>query len=677
MKPSGPDHITALGGRSEILGGAAVGAAVLAAAAWVIGIAPVLLVVGLPCAAAAAIYLVRRPQWAVVAMAVCEVANISGVVGTWGPISLFRISLLIGLLTLGLALRDPVARGRLNRWTLAFIGLVGVFLTTRFLASIGAADVGGAFGLLKNEVADLAFVVIVMVLLQITQRQWTVAAAVVISFAVLSVLTLLNQVLFSGAMSFGGFATVTQASGELVTTLRYGGPLPDSNFWGRHLIMGLPLAGALIVRARRTGLRWTVIGWAAAMLALLAGIYLTQSRGTFIATFAALAVWTVLSGPTTRRAAVKVLPVALLFLLIPGIGNRLIALLADVYGSQPSYSIDPSVASRMAAGEVAWAMFDDRPAFGFGPGGFQLLVERYSGLVPTAVTNPPTAAAHDLYAQIASEAGIVGLFGWAVLVIGVVLCVAIRVSQLALQSETVERSLAAAVLAAIVAWSIASIFIHLTYLRTFGILLALAGAIAAQTESQWRDPLRECGRFISAATAAVLLAVVVVATFLTASTTRTHTASQRLTLLPGADVEWGKAYVLDIRSREVVLPSYAALMVAGSPETSAVADTVRGIITIEVTAASREAAVESLRIALTDAEANLKRFGADSLYVVRPVGPIVQRDKNEHSLLASSLALGAGVMVGVGAFALVYRRLHPRARRPGPVAPLPVALPFR
>ncbi|VEG46067.1 O-antigen polymerase [Mycolicibacterium flavescens] len=670
-----PDNVAALAGRSEILVGAAAGAAVMAAAAWVIGIALVLLVVGLPCAVAAAIYLVRRPQWAVVAMAVCEVANLSGVIGPWGPISLFRISLLIGLITLGLALRDPVARGRLNCWTLMFIGLVGVFLTTRLLASIGAADVAGAFGLLKNEVADLAFVVMVMVLIQMTERQWTVAAAVVISFAVLSVLTLLNQVLFSGAMPFGGFATVTQASGELVTTLRYGGPLPDSNFWGRHLIMGLPLAGALIVRAQRAGLRWSVIGWAAAILALLAGIYLTQSRGTFIATFVALAVWTVLSGPGARRAAVKVLPVALLVLLLPGIGNRLLALLFDVYGSQPSYSIDPSVASRMAAGEVAWAMFDDRPVFGFGPGGFQLLVERYSGLVPTAVTNPPTAAAHDLYAQMASESGAVGLFGWAVLVIGVVLCIAIRVAQLALQSVTVERSLAAAVLAAIVAWSVASIFIHLSYLRTFGIFLALAAAMAAKTGSQWREPLRECGRIITAATAAVLLAVVVVATCLTASTTRTHTASQRVTLLPGTDVEYGKAYVLDVRSREVVLPSYAALMAANSPETSAVADTVRGIITIEVTASSHDAAVESIRVALTDAEANLKRFGAESLYTVQPVGPIVQRDKNEQSPLAGALALAAGAIVGLGAFALLNRRLRPRARRPAPVVPPPVPMP--
>ncbi|OBB35442.1 O-antigen ligase family protein [Mycobacterium sp. 852002-51961_SCH5331710] len=672
--PTVPDKIAGLAGRSAVVGGAAVCAAVVIAASAIIGIAPILIVIGVPGTLAAAVYLVRRPQWAAVAMVVIEVTNISGVVGPRGPVSLFRISLLIGLITLGRALLDPASRSRLNRWTLVFIALVGFFLTTRFLASVGAQDVAAAFGLLKNEVADLVFVVVVMMLIQMTERQWAVAAAVVISLAAISALTVLNEVFFSGAMSFGGFATVTEASGELVTTQRYGGPLPDSNFWGRHLIMGLPLAGALVVRAQRDGQRRVVMGWAVAILSLLAGVYLTQSRGTFIATFVVLAIWTLLSGPAARRAAIKGLPVAVLLLLVPGVGNRLLALLADVYGSQPSYSIDPSVASRMAAGEVAWAMFDDRPVFGFGPGGFQLQVERYSGLVPTAVTNPPTAAAHDLYAQMASESGVVGLIGWAILVLGVVLSIGIRVAQLALQSESAERSLAAAALAAIVGWSVASIFIHLSYLRTFGILLALAGAMAAQTGSQWREPLRDCVRTVAAAGAASLLGMVVAAICLTATATRTHTASQRVTLQPGSDIDYGYAYVLDVRSREVVLPSYAALMVADTPQTSAVADTVRGIITITVTASGPTAAREELDLALAHARASLARFNADSLYVVEPVGETIQREEDEHSLLASTSALAAGSFVGLGAFLMLQRRArrsHIASQAKSSPSPLP------
>lgn len=668
MKPAVTDNVAVSARPSGYLIGAVIGVAALLAVSPVFGLTPLVLVVGVPAAVAAMVYLVRRPQWTAVAMVVCEVANISGVVGPRGPISLFRISLVLGLIALGIALLDPAARSRLNRWTAIFIGLVGAFLTTQFVASIGAQDVGAAFSLLTKQVADFAFIVIVMVLIQVTQRRWTIAAAVVIPLAVLGVLTLLNQVFFNGAMSFGGFATVTQAKGELVTTLRFGGPLPDSNFWGRHLIMGLPLAGALLVRARRAGRQRAVIGWAASLLGLLAGIYLTQSRGTFIATLVVLTIWTLASGPSARRAAVKTLPAVVLLLLVPGVGNRLIALVLDVWGSRPSYSIDPSVASRMAAGEVAWTMFDDRPVFGFGPGGFELEVARYSGIVPTAVINPATTAPHNLYAQLASESGVVGLVGWAVLVIGVIACVAIRVSQLALRSDVVERSLAAAALAAVVGWSVASIFIHLSYLRTFGILLALAGAIAADTGTQWRKPLRECTRTVAEAAAAALVGLVVVAGCLTASTTRTHSAMQRVTLLPNADAEYAYAYSLDVRSREVVLPTYAALMTSGTPHTAAVADTVRGIVTITSTGPDREGALQSLRLALERAETNLSKFSVDSLYQLRAVGSAVQRDEDKHSPTATASAVAAGSAVALGIILLIRRRTRTDLDRQQPLS---------
>ncbi|MGQ9406678.1 O-antigen ligase family protein [Mycolicibacterium gilvum] len=668
-----PDNLTVSARRSAVAAGAAIGVALMVAALTFIGVSPFVSVLVLPAVAAAA-YLVPRPHLTLVAMVVCEVANISGVVGSHGPFSMFRISLLLGMISLGLALRDPVARSRLNRWTVVFIGLVGIFLMSRLLASIGAQDVVYSLSLLTNEGVDFFFIIVVLMLIQVTERQWAVAAAVVVPLAVLGVLTLINQVVFGGGASFGGLATVTEATGEMVTTARYGGPLPDSNFWGRHLIMGLPLAGALIARARRTGRAWVATGWAAAMLGLLIGIYLTQSRGTFIATLVVLTVWTVASGPGARRSAVTMTPVVLLILLVPGVGNRLIALLGDLWGPQWDYSIDPSVAGRKAAGEVAWAMFDDRPAFGFGPGGFELQVPRYSGLVPTAVTNPATTAPHDLYAQMACEGGVVGLIGWAILIIGVAVCIAIRVSQLAQQADVVERFLAAAALAAIVGWSVASIFIHLSYLRTFGILLALAGAMAGKIGPHWREPMREWPRVIAAAAAAAMVGLVVAAAILTASTTRTYTASQRVTLVPDADAEYNYAYALDMRTRTVVLPSYAALMVTGTSETLAVADTVRGIITITVTAPSHAAARESIDRAMDAARTNLADFGVDSLYSIEPIGGVVQRDEDTQSSLARAAAPAAGSAVGLGVFLLLRRRGHRRSLRGS--SPEPVSLPM-
>ena len=77
-----------------------------------------------------------------------------------------------------------------------------------------------------------------MCLIQLAGQQWVVAAAFVLPLAGLSLLTAIDEFVFNGTQSFAGFSTLTKASGEMVTTRRYGGPLPDSNFWGRHLVMG-------------------------------------------------------------------------------------------------------------------------------------------------------------------------------------------------------------------------------------------------------------------------------------------------------------------------------------------------------------------------------------------------------------------------------------------------------
>ena len=50
--------------------------------------------------------------------------------------------------------------------------------------------------------------------------------------------------------------------------MRFGGPLPDSNFWGRHLVIGLPLAVALALRAHRHRHRAATAGWVAAVSGL-------------------------------------------------------------------------------------------------------------------------------------------------------------------------------------------------------------------------------------------------------------------------------------------------------------------------------------------------------------------------------------------------------------------------
>lgn len=601
----------------------AAGAVVASVALAAIALGPMLTIlsIGIPAAVAATMYAVRRPLVMLVAMIVIEVTNLAGVLAERSPVSLFHVSLGLGLLTVGLALRDPAMRSRLNRITVTCAGLIACYLITQGLAAIGSQDLGISMTTLRSAAIDCVFLLVVLVLAQLSERPWAFAAAVVVPLAGLSLLALINQVVFGGTATFGGFATVTKASGQLITTLRQGGPLPDSNFWGRHLILGLPLAGALTSHALRSGRRLEASGWAGSVLAILAGIYLTQSRGTLIAAGLAIAVWVIASGPAARRRGLVALPLVVPVLLLPGIGNRLVALLTDVSSSGVTYGVDPSVLGRTAAQEIAWAMFRDRPMFGFGPGIYPSQVPQYAGFVDTAVLQP-TNAPHNLYAELAAESGIVGLVGWTILIGGFLGFVALRLVRVAaIRATSSDRVLTAAVLAALLAWSVASVFLHLSYFRTLAVMFALAGALgstalpATASAPQWRR------HGVAVAMLASVLGAGAAAAVLAATATETHTASQRVTVVPTGDKLSGlHAYALDIRSREELLPTFAGLVDSDNPAIGVVADPVRGVITLTATGADESAARVGLDSAVDLARWRLNIFGVDSWYTLSLVG---------------------------------------------------------
>lgn len=604
--------------------------------------------VALPAAAAAIPYAIRRPLVMLTAMIVIEATNVSGVL-TPESSMLPRVSLGLGLLTAGIALRDPLLRSRLNyRGTLLGIGLAMCYLVTQVLAAVGSQVMDVSMTSLRYSVADCLYFVVVLVLVQITGKPWAVAAAFVIPLAVMSVLTLVNQVGFGGSASFGGFAAVTPALAEQITTLRYGGPLADSNFWGRHLVMGVPLAGALLVRAVSSGPRRVVLGWAAVMSALLAGIYLTQSRGTIISTAVVFFVWVVASGPTARHRGLMSLPFVVLILLAPGIGNRLISMVADVSSRGMDRKVDPSIIDRMAAQQIAWAMSRDRPVFGFGPQTFKLVgIPQYGDRVRTAVLHgrDGPGAPHNLYAQLAGETGIVGLLGWAIFVGGLCIYLSIRVARLsAVRAAASERSLAAAVLAALVGWSVASIFLHLAFLRTFLIVLALGGALACSAVPDANHRVIWLWRRAVAVVLSGAFGLAISAVILAASATQTHTASRRLTILPTQQMRLSYPYAFDIRTREVLLPTLAAISAANNPKVTAIADTVRGVIMISVTDVQAEAAVAGLDEAVVGARKQLAAFGIVSSFRFADVGGIQQKTGAQRSIVWTTVGLLAGVL---------------------------------
>ncbi|MFT4124619.1 MAG: O-antigen ligase family protein [Gordonia sp. (in: high G+C Gram-positive bacteria)] len=620
------------------------------------------LVIAAPIATACLWFAAQRPALSLTLMIVAEATNTSGVLSGYADLPVFESSLALGIAALLLAVRNSEIRARLNRWTVAAALLLGCYLASQFLATIGSADTAHSITVLTSAATDSIFVMVVLMLIQVTGGTWIAAAAFVLPIAAISVLTLVNQVFFGGTFSFGGFAQVTHAYGENITTLRYGGPLPDSNFWGRHLVMALPLSAALLTRAARDGTHRQQAAWTAVLLAIVAGIYLTQSRGTFLATAVAVVIFVLACGPTARRWGLFALPiVAVAGLLAPGIGDRLTSAADEIRSSGTDTSVvDPSILGRLASQEMAVLMFTNEPAFGYGPGTFGGFADEYTGQVPTAISpNQAIEAPHNLYLETAAESGVVGLVGWAVLLLGVL---SLPLLRLIARPRAPDRVLAAGTCAAILAWSAASVTLHLAYFRTFGIILALAAALAP------RPPVTRAVETLLRGAAVWLAAALIGATVawgVSAATSHPgFTASQRVTVKPVGPVTGDYLYGLELRSRTTLFPTLALILHPTDDDVSVASDGIRGMLTFSSTASTRADAVAAVTQAVHQAdEATRVRMGGS--YTLAQVYDDVRVEATStRSTQGQVLRIIAGAAAALLAGLIGQRFFVTRRRRP-------------
>lgn len=646
----------------------AAGAALLGALG-VLGTRTPLLLIAAPVGAAAMIYAAMRPAVALIIMVLIEVSNASGVLGETINVPLFAPSMLLGALAIGFGLRDALLRARLNAWTVILIGFVGVFLATQVIAAIGTTNVTASLADLRRNGLDLAFLVVVAVLVQMTARPWTVTAAIVSTLAILGLLTLLHFLFFSGETSFGGFSTVTRAEGELITTPRYAGPLLDSNFWGRHLIMGLPLAAALLTRALRARNRKAVAWWVTSMFFLLAGVYLTQSRGTFLAAGIAIAAWYLVSERSVGRWGLLGLPLGLVVLAVPGIGNRLRLAIEQIASGQDNGShVDPSLVGRISAQEQAAMMWQERPVFGFGPGTFPSQVPNFAGRVPTAVLAPPDGS-HNLYAQLAAESGVVGLLGWAVLILGFI---SVLVLAIIAAPRSKDRVLAAAACTAIIGWSVASIGLHLAYFRTLTVVMALTAALAPA----WPLPatvIRTFTRGVAVWATALVIGFGASFAYFAVASTPASRATQRVTVVPAGPVDGWFSYALDIRSRNQLLTTFAKLLRDPESPITIEADPVRGVMTLTAIAPTATEARNEVALGVSRASYLLTASLGYNQYLLQPLDSMRIEPIREHSKVTIPVAAGIGIATALCsglALSTLVRRRRPQIK---PTVKAPVA----
>ncbi|MGN7157519.1 O-antigen ligase family protein [Dietzia cercidiphylli] len=602
---------------------------------------------------------VARPVALLVLAVVAEVANLPGIAAELGVPGLFQGLLVLAVVALVSVLRGEGARRRIgpNAWW--FVAFLFTYLATQAVSIAVTVDLAATVTAIDRLAVDCIFLAVVLMLAVATDSGWRVAGAVVVPLALLSALSVVNLVLLDGASDMMGFSVVTQASGELTTTVRFGGPLPDSNFWGRHLVLGLPLAVVLALRAHRARRRASTILWVAAVAVMPAGMYLTQSRGTYLATVVGVVVFLILADRTVRLRGLWLIPAAVCLAFLPGIGDRFLSLMQDLTGDTGVAGVDPSVLGRSAAQEIAWMMAAERPLTGFGLGSYTGLVPEYADRVPTSVAEP-TSAAHNLYAELAAETGVIGVFGWAVLVLGAGGLVLYRL----ITTRDVDlRRLLAAVLGGLAAWSAASVFLHMAYFRTFGLLLVLAAALCSRREP---DPRRIGGRVprtLVFAVPVVVLAALAAAGTATALARDEVSASGQLVVVPSGAPGALSAWPMDVRSRQIIMPTLAALIDPGVPDTRYIGDPVRGVVTVRVTAPDAQSARAMLLTAEDAARERLGAFGMGADFRVVALGTLDITRVREHppSAVATSGAAGAVVLL-LGWLAVRRWAARPRGR---------------
>ena len=510
--------------------------------------------------------LFRSPTFALLFVVAVQVSSASDALHA--PVSPYLIGLVFAVGWAVVAIRDDEVR---IGWSPMY-WLLGGVIVSQALSLLGSSGGGLHLGTLTSTLKDVVLFFSVVILCRATRRTLLVVRVVVGVVGGLAALTIVQQYVFHNSTTFGGFSNVPLVADIGGATARHSGPEGDVNFWGRTLVLFLPFALTLWASHPRQRIRWF---WLATGTAMLGGVYLTGSRGSMLSIVPAIIVWFLVAGRKYRRLLGLVILVLASGALLPGVSSR-ISSLTELTNHTIASETDPSLVGRIAAQEIAAAMFSDHPVTGVGVGNFTRVEPSYYGRSKIGVPSQAFAP-HNLYLQLAAEEGMIGLAAW-VLFFGGALFLCVR-SMLDTDDDAPERLMGAGIVAGLAAWGFASIFLHVVDLRNLFIVAAFATVLDIQTRER---PPRRTARIRGARQDPIARARVVVASVATLTTVvvlagagvaiavgksavsiteRRYAAEIDLQVRPvSAGASYTDAYHWDTVNRQLLLPTYAAII---------------------------------------------------------------------------------------------------------------------
>jgi hypothetical protein len=343
----------------------------------------------------------------------------------------------------------------------------------------------------------LLYVLVVNVLRNLADVR-RVVAAMLTAGALLGALTTYQEITGTFRQQFGGLAQrnaeflelreLAEKHPELREQLRNygndgrsrraGGPVSEPNRFAQILVVLLPLVAW---RLRHAGSVASRTMMAAAGVLVLAGVVFTDSRGGFITVM--LLAWGALRVGWLRLPHLAIGAIVVV-IAVPIVAPRYVGRVASLWaapalagartgGAEPDGAMRGRATEMLAAGQV----FLDHPIVGVGPGQYMPMYSaeyhQRAGVKFRQLAGQRRA--HSLYLELAAESGMVGLvlFG---LIVGSLLR-GLRHAGAAVSPADRERAdLAHACRLSLLAYLFTAIFLHLSYVRYFWLLVALASA---------------------------------------------------------------------------------------------------------------------------------------------------------------------------------------------------------
>jgi hypothetical protein len=399
-------------------------------------------------------------------------------------------------LILAVPLADRLLRRREAPFAAKVLPLAVAFLAVQILSGLLSRDPGDAMQAVQTSALEgIALVVLLPNAIGTVAGLRRCAWTLVVIGALLGTLSLVQTATGAYGQDFLGFAQPGEQAPPVNDDLfapapvhRLGGPIGEKNRYAQVLLLAAPIALVLARREQQARVRAIAI---AALLAIVAGVVLTFSRGAALGVIALLFAAVALRELRLRHVLVAVGAATVLAVAVPQYRDRIATITALSTATDRSVNADQtdgSIRSRITENLAALGVFADHPLLGVGPDQFPTYYLVYAERVGIRVKNADREA-HNLYLDLAADVGVAGLSAFLALNLAA-LRTLLRTRRRA--TDPTVAGLATGLLLSLTGYLVTGLFLHFSFVRYYWLFLAFGATVVSIAERPppppWAEP---------------------------------------------------------------------------------------------------------------------------------------------------------------------------------------------